>query len=501
MNPLFEKKALDAWFEQINEPDYAEHQHHSDPGYTTQNGKDYAGRGTTENEEGALQDGIPAGLLSVELGKHADADNPHVTTMPSAPAPVDPGNAKFFKESEPSSPFTNSEEKINAIAGSEGFRYAARVTDGTTLWVRGEEERLSFNPETGNVSYMRYGKVITECPIQQLKQQLRTMLKSAAIRPSPHTVFENKVDNATGKQPVAPTEPSDDEVMKAQKTLENAGVGDQIGVNASETVQVAELGTKMSGFTGGGPFSCMDCVHRTPHSKNAKGEEVDSCKHPDVMADPELADRKLPDGTIEVDADDCCRFVRPTKKESEKEAAVTKTYGTGTPPGGTPNDPSIDEEDADEGKTSSQKRADIGIKETPKFLPPRDDIRRHLDEQVQDEVMEGVMDGVKDASEEGEYYLDKVRDMKNEAKEAFMLDGSMQQEAQDAGMSMEELWKEIGGDFTENYYLSAYAKQGSIEVQEGFKCPNCKSMKGKTVEDGMDDAVSLRECLTCGSFY
>src|SRR5208282_280825 len=69
MNPLFQKKALDAWFEQINDPDYAIHQHHSDPGYTTQNGKDYAGRGTTENKEGALQDGIPAGLLSVELGK------------------------------------------------------------------------------------------------------------------------------------------------------------------------------------------------------------------------------------------------------------------------------------------------------------------------------------------------------------------------------------------------------------------------------------------------
>jgi hypothetical protein len=543
-----------------NDPDYAENQHHSDPSYTTQNGKDYAGRGTTENEEGALKDGIPAGLLSVELGKEAagstdpvdllrraadtlqgycaevngdmndslateieeylaqqsqpkqaDTGNPHVTTMPSAPAPVDPDNATFFKESEPSSPFTDAEEKINAAAAGSGFHYVGRVTDGTTLWYRGKDERLSFDPKTGNVTHLRDGKVVSECPINQLGRiksaadsfhaALKKGLKQGAIRPSPHTVFENKVDNATGKQPIAPTEPSDDEVMKAQKTLENAGVGDQIGVNASKTVEVKELGTKMSGFTGGGPFSCMDCVHRTPHSKNAKGEEVDSCKHPDVMADPELADRKLPDGTIEVDADDCCRFVRPTKKESEKEAAVTKTYGTGTPPGGTPNDPSIDDEDADEGKTSSQKRADVDIHETPKFLPPRDDIRRHLDKDVQDEITDEVMEGVKDASEEGEYYLDKVRDMKNEAKEAFMQDGSMQQEAQDAGMSMEDLWKEIGGEFTENYYISAYSKQGSIAVEEGFKCPNCKSLKGKPVEDGLDDTVSLRECLTCGSFY
>ena len=31
--------------------------------------------------------------------------------------------------------------------------------------------------------------------------------------------------------------------------------------------------------------------------------------------------------------------------------------------------------------------------ETPTMLPPRNDIRRHLDEDVMDEVMEGVMDG------------------------------------------------------------------------------------------------------------
>jgi hypothetical protein len=224
------------------------------------------------------------------------------------------------------------------------------------------------------------------------------------------------------------------------------------------------------------------------------------------MADPELTDRKLPDGTIKIDADDCCRFVRPNQ-ESEKEAAVTKTYGTGTPPGGTPNDPSIDDEDADADKTASTKTALVGIHETPKHLPPRDDVRRHLDEQVQDEVMEGVMDGVNDdkiaASDEAanEFYLDKVQGMKAEAKEAFMLDAAMQQEAQDADMSMEDLWAEVGGAFTENYYISAYSKQGSIETYEGLKCPNCKSTKGKPVEDGMKDGVSLQECLTCGSFY
>jgi hypothetical protein len=100
-----------------------------------------------------------------------------------------------------------------------------------------------------------------------------------------------------------------------------------------------------------------------------------------------------------------------------------------------------------------------------------------------------------------EYYLDKVRDMRDEAEEAFLLDSSMQQEALDAGMSMEELWREVGEDFIENYYASAYAKQGSVKAEEGFKCPNCKSTKGKAVEDRTDDEQGLRECLTCGAFY
>jgi hypothetical protein len=551
-NPLLQKTALDETFVMWNDPAYAEHQHHSDPGYTTQNGKDYAGRNTTEPEEGALQDGIPANLLSIELGKtgktadndddfyreleqegqqdrelheqaqpaeydealnraltaldvlakipssqdiqgcaqmtaadlrqfaeeykagkarrfSSDADNPNVTTMPAAPAPVDPSDATFFKESDPvPNEFSPAEEKINAAAAGSGFHYGARVTDGTTLWFKGRDERLSFDPKTGIVTHLKGGKVVSEVPLNQLSkikssaEEFHTALKKelgqdkeAAIRPSPHTVFETKVDNATGKEPIAPAEPSDDEVMKAQKTLDNAGVGDQIGVNAASD-----------------EATLPDDWPEGWHMYDPKtGEEI-------------------------------------KKKSAPKEAAVTKTYGTGTPPGGTPNDPSVDiEDDEDDDKTAATKTALVGIHETPKHLPPRDDMRRHLDQDVQDEITDEVMEGVKDdkiaASDEeaNEFYLDKVDAMKAEAKEAFMQDAAMMQEAQDAGMSMEDLWKEVGGAFTENYYLSAYSKQGSIEVYEGLKCPNCKSTKGKPVEDGMDDSVSLRECLTCGSFY
>ena len=79
----------------------------------------------------------------------------------------------------------------------------------------------------------------------------------------------------------------------------------------------AELGTEASGFASGGPFSCMDCLHRTPHSFDSSGNLVDSCSHPLVIGDDELTDKKLPDGTVEVDADDCCRYVRPKEQDND----------------------------------------------------------------------------------------------------------------------------------------------------------------------------------------
>ena len=79
-----------------------------------------------------------------------------------------------------------------------------------------------------------------------------------------------------------------------------------------------QAGTALTGFYGDGPATCMDCRHRKPHSKDANGEEVDSCNHKLVKLDPELADRRLPDGTIKVDADDWCRFAqKPVKEEGE----------------------------------------------------------------------------------------------------------------------------------------------------------------------------------------
>lgn len=85
----------------------------------------------------------------------------------------------------------------------------------------------------------------------------------------------------------------------------------KLEVSPEAKKHLAEYGTKDSGFAGGGPFSCMDCIHRTPHTALSETEVVDTCSHPDVMDDVELQDRKMPDGTIRIFYGECCGYVRP----------------------------------------------------------------------------------------------------------------------------------------------------------------------------------------------
>lgn len=88
-----------------------------------------------------------------------------------------------------------------------------------------------------------------------------------------------------------------------------------------------EYGSPASGFADDGPFSCMDCIHRTPHSYDKDGNVVDSCRHPKVMSDPKLKDRKLPDGTIGgLSIRTCCEFVWPKPGEGDQGS---NEYGEG----------------------------------------------------------------------------------------------------------------------------------------------------------------------------
>jgi len=118
------------------------------------------------------------------------------------------------------------------------------------------------------------------------------------------------------------------------ETLREAVEGHQEDGMEGEKKQGGDLGptgTKSTGFSGGGPATCMDCVHRTPHSTNAAGEHVDSCSHPKVMADPDIpADKKNPDGTVTVDHDDWCWFARKGEEEGHEEPEKPKKASVGS---------------------------------------------------------------------------------------------------------------------------------------------------------------------------
>jgi GNAT superfamily N-acetyltransferase len=88
---FFRKKALDALLEMISDEDYATNQHHSDPEYTTQNGKLY-GKGT-ELGEGASSGGVA--IPPEDFHTSAEVVDPDPEPTP----PEDVEDAEFFKES------------------------------------------------------------------------------------------------------------------------------------------------------------------------------------------------------------------------------------------------------------------------------------------------------------------------------------------------------------------------------------------------------------------
>jgi hypothetical protein len=256
------------------------------------------------------------------------------------------------------------------------------------------------------------------------------------------------------------------------------------------------------------------------------------------------------------------------------------------------------------------KKALVDMHSTPTFLPPRDDMKRHLDEDEQDEAALGVMDGVKDIEPEPrsrrqidprinpdgvragkranapvtagqmqkffsnfdpntpvsvvsaaheslelpiwemwgedkptisvntdpfyEYvqglgkrgskradYTDadimddlaheeereQVAEGKAFAKRHFMEEDYLQQEAMERGITMDDLWKEIGEEYLAEFYGYSYTPPKPKPVgwrsqhASGAKCPICKSAKVKTVDDDPKTGSALIECLGCGGFY
>ena len=68
---------------------------------------------------------------------------------------------------------------------------------------------------------------------------------------------------------------------------------------------------------------------------------------------------------------------------------------------------------------------------------------------------------------------------------------------------MGQLWDEIGGEYTAEYYGYPYAPK-SASGESAEPCPLCKSANVKAVPDGEKGYSSravLAECLDCRGFY
>ena len=163
-------------------------------------------------------------------------------------------------------------------------------------------------------------------------------------------------------------------------------------------------------------------------------------------------------------------------------------------------------------KTAAGDQA-VSIHESPRHLPPRNDMREHLDEDTKKEIYdplkvkrEGRPVGhtaddpawESDLINQEEHFNDQVADMKSEARDAFYSDSDMIAEANHQGMSMAQLWQEMGNDFTNEYWQSRY---GSKRAAKLAKCPKCSQMLGKEVTDHKNASVRVFECTACSHLF
>jgi hypothetical protein len=71
--------------------------------------------------------------------------------------------------------------------------------------------------------------------------------------------------------------------------------------------------TKLSGFASDGPYHCGNCEY-------FKGDKVGVCTQAVVIADPEVKKNNKGLPIIDDPEHQCCEFVEPPKKKSEKES-------------------------------------------------------------------------------------------------------------------------------------------------------------------------------------
>ena len=151
-----------------------------------------------------------------------------------------------------------------------------------------------------------------------------------------------------------------------------------------------------------------------------------------------------------------------------------------------------------------KKKALIDMPESPSLLPPRDDLKGHMDKQEQSLLTKGVMQGVKEPlnpkkkkvrrpqidprinpdgvvasnktaeytpedqerDEQAEYSLDQVSEAEDEAERFFMQEAYIKQLAEENHKTMSEMWDMMGDEYTAEFYGFPYKRVQDFTDEE-----------------------------------
>lgn len=412
-SPLPNKVALDALLETFNDEDRATHQQHADPDFTTQNGK-MMGKGT-EVEQGALNDAIPGTLLG---SKQASS---------ILPAGYEP----------------------NPTLTDDMFKWIWSPHTGPVIFNDKTMKRPGyFNQRTtcihADVVYLNHLK-FDETP----KGFIDAYPSRKTIRVWTTGGFSNGAELSNAIDAVA--EEFQDMYGLSDWTIEVPSNYGYKGIYQQPKVEDegGELGLAQfasdAEMTKKSTTKCAACE---------SGDCLAHQATVGAMPVKVLTDQVVPGAESEPTVEDATFFKESDEFEVSRNAsgdvviAATQSYGMGTPLGGTSNVPPPPTQEVQptpittappqqvqqkqpaqpqqpptppappppgsatqqqEATTSTQqqllgqvlssaksffsesfKTALVSIHETPTSLPPRDDMRRHIDETAQAEVMEGV---------------------------------------------------------------------------------------------------------------
>lgn len=562
---LKNKVALDALLEMYTDEDYATHQHHSDPGFTTQNGKDYAGSWSTEIEEGSLNDSIPGNFLIASEQENIIQSDQKMASKTKKIATNYPNGYRIDK---------NNPEK--------GFKWIWSKPTGSVLFNFYSSDHVGVcdHADMCAVNYLDYdetekGFIILDNDVLHV----RCIGSASELR-------DEAVDDVI------------DDFLYQFPSVKNRIKRIDIEARSYNGIYKDREDTSLNPLVASKKCASCECGDCLTHSSESINDLTNS-----VVTPPTPVEEEINDATFFKESEDEDEFevsrtasgkliiTTPLKtandspqgdigqQEAEEEEqeqltqeeiarfkqADTKSYGVGTPNGVTPSAPNksnkpnppdpepnpvppvysqnkTPEQLSQEAQNSSNssnstndggkftpqqvqqvlqalktsgeleefpvekfaeqiRLAAIPIKETPSSLPPRDDIRRHIDETAQDEVMDGV---------------ENTPDTSSTMKPQPQPQPALPQEPVNQTAQQELLKQTLSSDQTKSKKrfrttdsdkwfvrtLKTKNRKLAVQTEEGVNlvCPACHSTESRKLETNAEDG-SLVECLACGCFF